>query len=236
MHVIPAIDMKDGRVVRLKQGCMNEATVYSLSIAEQAQEWIVQGAKRLHLVDLNGAFEGRPRHFDAIAAVALQNPDVVLEVGGGIRDLATIKKYDDHGVRLFILGTAAVKNPSFVEEACTQFPGRIILGVDARAGFVATDGWASASREIALDVIQRFSACCLESVIYTDIRQDGMLTGINLIETRKIMTCGFPVIASGGLSSLDDICRLKEMVAYGVIAGKALYEGRFLLKDAIKIA
>jgi phosphoribosylformimino-5-aminoimidazole carboxamide ribotide isomerase len=236
MYVIPAIDMKEGRVVRLKQGRMTEATVYPLSIEEQAQEWIIQGAKRLHLVDLNGAFEGQPRHFDVIAAVARQNPHIALEVGGGIRDLATIQKYDDHGVQFFILGTAAVKNPLLIEEACAVFPGRIILGVDARAGFVATEGWAAASREAALEVIEKFSGCALESVIYTDIGQDGMLSGINLIETQKIMACGLPVIASGGLSSLDDIHRLKEMGAYGVIAGKVLYEGKINLVDMIKIS
>lgn len=233
MHIIPAIDMKDGHVVRLKQGILSDFTVYPLNIEAQAREWIAQGARRLHLVDLNGAFEGQPRHFDVIASVARENPGISLEVGGGIRDLATIKKYDDHGVQFFILGTAAVKNPQLVEDACSQFPGRIILGVDARDGLVATEGWAAVSRETALDVIQKFSMCRLESIIYTDIGQDGMLSGINLVETQKIMTCGFPVIASGGLSSLEDIRCLKKISAHGVIAGKALYEGKFTLQEAL---
>lgn len=236
MLVIPAIDLKDHQVVRLKQGRMNAATVYSSSLLPFAQKWIEQGAMRLHCVDLNGAFEGTPVHFDDVARVAKKFPDVQIEVGGGIRTIETIKNYFSSGVSYVILGTAAVKNPKLVAEACELFPGKIILGVDARDGLVAVDGWDQVSRETALDLVKRFSGLAIESVIYTDIAKDGMLAGMNLEKIAAMKACGFPVIASGGLTSLKDIEALCDIGGlHGVIAGKAVYENLFSVKEAIEV-
>lgn len=234
MMIIPAIDMKDHQAVRLKQGRMVDATVYSDSIVAMAEKWIGQGARRLHLVDLNGAFAGKPVHFTDVAEVAKKFPEVKIEIGGGIRELATLQKYFDHGVSYCILGTAAIKQPELVTQAAQAFPGKIILGVDANNGKVATEGWDEASTHRALDVAQRFQGLAIESVIYTDIAKDGMLEGMNLEQIREMKKCGFPLIASGGLTSLDDIRQLQEMGdLHGVIAGKAIYEGKFSVAEAI---
>jgi phosphoribosylformimino-5-aminoimidazole carboxamide ribotide isomerase len=235
MQVIPAIDMMNHQVVRLKQGRLDDATIYSDSVLKMAEQWIEQGATRLHLVDLNGAFEGKPVHFKEISAVTKKFPQIKIEVGGGIRDLATIQRYIDAGVHFCILGTVAVKNPDIVFKASEAFPQQIVLGVDAKNGMVATEGWDEASAVSALDLTSKFHDCAIESIIYTDIAKDGMLVGMNLEEITKMKACGFPVIASGGLTSLDDIRSLKKIGdLHGVIAGKAIYEDRFTVKEAIE--
>lgn len=234
MLIIPAIDLKDHSVVRLKQGRMGDATIYSKSILETAEKWVSQGATRLHVVDLNGAFAGQPVHFDDVAKLVQKFPDINIEVGGGIRDLATIHKYMESGVHYCILGTAAVKDQAFVKEACEKYPQKIILGLDANAGFVATDGWDESSQLTALKIAGEFKDCALESIIYTDIAKDGMLTGMNFDMIEEMKSCGFPIIASGGVGSLQDILQLVRIGIYGVIVGKALYEDRFSLKEAIQ--
>ena len=235
MLIIPAIDMKDHKVVRLKQGRLQDATVYRDNIMEQAEIFISQGVTRLHLVDLNGAFAGQAVHFDEILKIATQHPNIEIEVGGGIRDLNTVKKYFDAGVSFCILGTVAIKNPDVMREAAKEFPGKIILGVDAKDGLVATEGWGVTSSTRALDLVKNFHDCDIESVIYTDIAKDGMLQGMNFSTIEEMHEkCGFPVIASGGLSSLDDVRKLKNLKIHGVIAGKALYEGRFTLAELLQ--
>lgn len=236
MLIIPAIDMKDHQVVRLKQGRLQDATLYRDSIVEQARLFAEQGATRLHLVDLNGAFVGQPVHLDEISTIVKNFPMLKIQVGGGIRDLATIQKYFSIGVSFCILGTVAVKNPELLKEAAQKFPGRIILGVDARDGLVATEGWDKTSQEPAAELVKKFSGCAFESVIYTDIAKDGMLAGMNFYSIRQMQDqCGFPLVASGGLSSLEDLRELKKIGVHGVIAGKAIYEGRFTLSEALKI-
>lgn len=237
MQVIPAIDLLDHKVVRLEQGRKGKAQVYSQSVLDVADRWISQGAGRLHIVDLNGAFEGVPFHHREIGEIAKKFPHVKIQVGGGIRDLATIGRYLACGVSFCILGTVAIQNPDMVTGACTTHPGKIILGVDARNGFVATNGWEKGSDKTALDAVRRFAGCRIESVIYTDIAKDGMLTGMNFEKFADMKQCGFPVIASGGLTSLDDIDRLVTIGSlHGVIAGRAIYEGKFSLMEAIRRA
>lgn len=237
MLIIPAIDMKNHQAVRLKQGRMEAATIYADSTLAMAEQWIGQGAKRLHLVDLNGAFEGKPVHFEDVTAIAKKFPQIPIEIGGGIRTLETMQKYFDAGVSFCILGTVAIKNPDLVFEATKKFPGKIILGLDAKNGLVATEGWDETSQTKAIDVARRFAGCAIESVIYTDIAKDGMLSGMNLEQIAAMKTCGFPVIASGGLTSLDDIRALKAIGdLHGVIAGKAIYENRFSVAEAIACA
>lgn len=237
MLVIPAIDMKDHQVVRLKQGLMEDSTVYRSSIVEQAEIWISEGTQRLHLVDLNGAFAGKPEHLDEIIQISQAHPHVPIQVGGGIRSFETLETYFENGVSFCILGTIALKDPAFLEDACKRYPGKIILGVDAKNGFVATEGWADVSEMPATDLIARYKDLTLESVVYTDISKDGMLQGMNLEEIAKVNEIGIPVIASGGLTSLDDIKALKNIEGiHGVIAGKAIYENRFSLADALECA
>lgn len=234
MIVIPAIDMKDHQAVRLKQGRMHEVTVYAHNVLDMAARWVDEGAERLHLVDLNGAFSGKPVHFKDIAGIAKTYPDVPIQVGGGIRSLDTVKNYFESGVSFCILGTAAVKNPEFVRIACENHPGKIILGVDARNGLVATEGWGHLSRIPVADLLGHFNDCAIESVVYTDIAHDGMLSGMNFRGIAAVRDLRVNVIASGGLSSLSDIDALKDLSGiYGVIAGKAIYENVFTLKEAI---
>lgn len=237
MLVLPAIDMKDHQAVRLKQGRMEDAVVYSDSVFDMARSWINQGAERLHLVDLNGAFAGKPIHFDDIAKIAKEFPHIAIQVGGGIRNLETLQAYFNAGVTYAILGTAAVKNPAFVFESCKAFPGRIIIGVDAKDGMVATEGWGSVSQVHITEILDKFKDSDIESLIYTDISKDGMLSGMNHLDVQAIRDYGYKVIASGGLASLDDIEELKEAGGiYGVIAGTALYEKKFSLSEAIVAA
>ena len=230
MLLIPAIDLKDGRCVRLKQGDMNAETVFSDDPGAVARHWVEQGARRMHLVDLNGAVAGRPRNEPAIRAIVdAVGGNVPVQLGGGIRDLDTIERYLDDGISYVIIGTAAVKNPGFLHDACNAFPGQIIVGLDARDGKVATDGWSKLTRHDVLDLARKFEGYGVEAVIYTDIGRDGMLTGVNVEATvRLARELRIPVIASGGFASLDDVeqlCAIEGEGVTGAILGRALYEG-----------
>jgi phosphoribosylformimino-5-aminoimidazole carboxamide ribotide isomerase len=241
MIIIPAIDLKDGHCVRLKQGEMASATVFSEDPGAMAQRWQEAGAKRLHLVDLNGAQAGKPKNLPAIRAVldALDG-DVPVELGGGIRDMETIETYLDGGVTWVILGTAAVKNPGFLREACDAFPGHIMVGLDARDGKVAVDGWSKLTGHDVVDLAKRFQDYGVEAVIYTDIGRDGMMTGVNIQATVKLaQSLAIPVIASGGITNLDDIkalCEVENEGILGAITGRAIYEGTLDFAQAQKLA
>ncbi|MFN4102958.1 MAG: 1-(5-phosphoribosyl)-5-[(5-phosphoribosylamino)methylideneamino]imidazole-4-carboxamide isomerase [Tepidimonas sp.] len=240
MLLIPAIDLKDGQCVRLKQGDMDQSTVFSDDPAAMARHWVEQGARRLHLVDLNGAFAGKPRNEAAIRSILREVGDEVdVQLGGGIRDLDTIERYLDAGLRYVIIGTAAVKNPGFLQDACTAFGGHIIVGLDAKDGKVATDGWSKLTGHEVVDLARKFEDYGVESVIYTDIGRDGMLTGINIEATvRLAQALSIPVIASGGLSNLDDIRRLCEVESEGVegvICGRAIYSGDLDYAAAVRL-
>ena len=236
MQIIPAIDIKDGHCVRLKQGDMHAVTVFSEDPAAMAQHWLELGAKRLHLVDLNGAVAGKPRNELAIReVVSVIGEEIPVQLGGGIRE-----RYLDDGITYVIIGTAAVKNPGFLHDACSAFPGHIIVGLDAREGKVATDGWSKMTGHDVVDLAKKFEDYGAEAIVYTDIGRDGMLTGINVEATVKLAReLKIPVIASGGIASIDDI---KELLPYendgiiGAIAGRALYEGRLDFKAALKAA
>ncbi len=235
MLIIPAIDLKDHKVVRLTQGKFQNEKIYSESPLAMAEHWIGQGATRLHIVDLNGALEGKRVHHKDIKEISQVFPSVQLQVGGGIRSLEVIEDYFEHGVDFCILGTVAVKDPAVVFRAAEKFPGHIILGIDAKKGMVATDGWGQKSGKKGLEVARQFEGQAIESVIYTDISRDGMLSGINFNQTKLMKDCGFPLIASGGLSSIEDIKTLVQMKdVFGVIAGKALYEGRVDYREAVE--
>ncbi|HXS50999.1 MAG TPA: 1-(5-phosphoribosyl)-5-[(5-phosphoribosylamino)methylideneamino]imidazole-4-carboxamide isomerase [Usitatibacter sp.] len=241
MLIIPAIDLKDGQCVRLEQGRMDKATVFSGEPGATAAQWAAKGAKRLHVVDLNGAIAGKPVNESAVKAiVAAVDSDVPIQLGGGIRDLETIERYLDDGVSYVIIGTAAVKNPGFLHEACDAFPGHIIVGLDAKDGKVATDGWSRLTKHDVIDLARRFQDYGVEAVIYTDIGRDGMMTGVNIEATvRLAQALTVPVIASGGLTQLDDIrklCAVESEGITGCIAGRALYEGRLDFAEALKVA
>ena len=241
MLIIPAIDLKDGHCVRLEQGRMDKATVFSGKPGETAAQWAAQGAKRLHVVDLNGAVAGKPRNESAVKEiVAAVDSDVPIQLGGGIRDLETIERYLDDGVSYVIIGTAAVKNPGFLHEACDAFPGHIMVGLDAKDGKVATDGWSKLTKHDVIDLAKRFQDYGVEAVIYTDIGRDGMMTGVNVEATvRLAQALAVPVIASGGLNDLEDIRKLRAVESEGItgcIAGRAIYEGRLDFVQALKVA
>ncbi len=229
MILFPAIDLKDGQAVRLLRGEMESATVFNDDPAEQARAFAAQGFRWLHLVDLNGAFEGRPVNAAAVEAI-IAAVDLPVQLGGGIRDLATIERWLDLGVRRVILGTVAVKDPELVRQACKAFPGRVVLGIDAKGGQVAVEGWAEVSEITALDLAQRFQDAGAAAIVYTDIDRDGALQGANLAATRALAEAiETPVIASGGVASLDDIAAflaIAETGIEGVISGRALYDGR----------
>jgi len=230
MLLIPAIDLKDGQCVRLKQGEMDDATIFSSDPAAMARRWVEQGARRLHLVDLNGAFDGRPRNEPAIRGIVDSVGDELpVQLGGGIRDLDTIEAYLDIGIDYVIIGTAAVKNPGFLRDACTAFPGQVIVGLDAKDGKVATDGWSKLTGHDVVDLAKKYEDYGVESVIYTDIGRDGMLSGVNVEATvRLARALLIPVIASGGIASLDDIealCEVENEGIMGAITGRAIYEG-----------
>src|SRR3954453_7894775 len=230
MLIIPAIDLKDGHCVRLKQGAMEDATVFSEDPAAMALKWVEQGARRLHLVDLNGAFAGKPQNYAAIRSILKAvGDDIPVKLGGGIRDLDTIEKYIDGGLRYVIIGTAAVKNPGFLKDACTAFGGPIIVGLDAKDGKVATDGWSKLTGHEVVDLARKFEDWGVESIVYTDIGRDGMLTGINVDATVKLaQALTIPVIASGGLAGMQDIeklCAVEDEGIEGVICGRAIYSG-----------
>jgi phosphoribosylformimino-5-aminoimidazole carboxamide ribotide isomerase len=230
MLLIPAIDLKDGRCVRLKQGDMDRETVFSDDPAGTARRWLDMGARRLHLVDLNGAFAGKPRNEAAVKSIVAELGDrIPIQIGGGIRDLDTIERYLDGGIGYVIIGTAAVKNPGFLHDACGAFPGQIIVGLDARDGKVATDGWSKLTGHDVTDLARKFQDYGVEAVVYTDIGRDGMLSGVNIEATvRLAQHLTIPVIASGGVTTLADVDRLCEVQHEGVeaaIVGRAIYDG-----------
>jgi phosphoribosylformimino-5-aminoimidazole carboxamide ribotide isomerase len=236
--IIPAIDLKDGRCVRLKQGDMNTATVFSDDPVAMARHWAAQGAKRLHIVDLNGAIAGRPKNEKVIRAViAAVGDKVPIQLGGGIRDLDAIESYLDAGVTYVIIGTAAVKNPGFLSDACYAFPGHVIAGLDAKEGKVAVEGWSKLTGHDVIDLAKKYEDYGIEALIYTDIGRDGMMSGINIDATLKLaQQLKTPIIASGGLNSLTDVQTICEKLApegvIGAIAGRALYEGKIDLQKA----
>ena len=226
--IIPAIDLKDGKCVRLKQGRMKDDTVFSDDPVAMATRWVNEGARRLHLVDLNGAFDGVPVHKDVVTAIAKAHPTLPIQLGGGVRDLNTIRHYLEAGLSYIIIGTKAVENPEFVEQACREFAGHIIVGIDAKDGMVATHGWANITNIKAIDLAKRFANAGVSSILYTDIARDGMMQGVNVEQTVNLAKeGGLPVIASGGVTDLQDIENLKPYGEYleGIITGRAIYEG-----------
>src|SRR3990170_5369442 len=238
--VIPAIDIKDGKCVRLRQGRMNDETIFSDDPVAMAKRWVEAGARRLHIVDLNGAVAGKPVNAAAIQAILSAFPEVPVQVGGGIRDEDTIQAYLDMGVRYVILGTKAVNAPHFVSDVCTEFPGHIIVGLDAKDGKVAIDGWSKLSGHDVIDLAKRYQTEGVEAIVYTDIGRDGMMTGVNVEATTRLAnSISIPVIASGGISSLEDIRRLCEAGDAGIvgaITGRAIYEGTLDFAAAQKLA
>ena len=230
MLLIPAIDLKDGHCVRLEQGDMSAATSFGDDPAAMARRWLEAGARRLHLVDLNGAFAGKPVNESAVKAIIKEvDGRIPIQLGGGIRDLDTIERYLDDGLSYIIIGTAAVKSPGFLKDACSAFGGHIIVGLDAKDGKVATDGWSKLTGHEVVDLALKFQDYGVEGVIYTDIGRDGMLTGINIEATVKLaQALTIPVIASGGLSGLADIeqlCAVESEGVEGVICGRSIYTG-----------
>jgi phosphoribosylformimino-5-aminoimidazole carboxamide ribotide isomerase len=241
MLLIPAIDLKDGQCVRLKQGDMDQVTVFSEDPAAMARHWVDNGARRLHLVDLNGAFAGKPRNEEAIRSIIAEVGDEMpVQLGGGIRDLNTIERYLDDGLSYVIIGTAAVKNPGFLRDACSAFGGHIIVGLDAKDGKVATDGWSKLTGHEVIDLARKFEDYGVEAIVYTDIGRDGMLQGINIEATvRLAQAVKIPVIASGGLSNLADIdalCAVEDEGIGGVICGRAIYSGELDFTAAQNLA
>ncbi len=238
MILFPAIDLKDGQCVRLRRGEMDDATVFSDDPAAQARAFQDQGFNYLHIVDLNGAFEGKPVNGAAVEAI-LQSVSIPVQLGGGIRDMATIEAWLAKGIARVILGTAALRDPDLVRDACKAFPGKIALGIDARGGMVAIEGWVQTSETSAMDLAKMFEDAGVCAIIYTDIDRDGVLTGLNLKATAQLASAiSIPVIASGGLASIDDIKRLLQpeyAMLEGAIAGRALYDGRLDAKEALAL-
>ena len=241
MLIIPAIDLKDGKCVRLKQGDMNQATIFSEDPAAMAGHWRAQGAKRLHVVDLNGAQAGKPKNEAVIRKiVAAAGDEMPVQLGGGIRDLDTIETYLDDGISYVIIGTAAVKTPGFLHDACGAFPGHVMVALDARDGKVAVEGWSKMTRHEVIDLAKKFEDYGVEAIIYTDIGRDGMLSGVNIEATvRLARELSIPVIASGGITDLKDIealCRVQTEGIVGAITGRALYEGTLDFRQALAAA
>lgn len=233
--IIPAIDLKDGHCVRLKQGRMEDDTVFSKDPVAMAARWVKEGARRLHLVDLNGAFDGVPVHKSVVTAIAKEFPKLPIQLGGGVRELKTIEHYISAGLNYIIIGTKAVEHPEFVEEACREFAGHIIVGIDAKDGMVATHGWANVTDIRAIDLAKRFADAGVSSIVYTDIARDGMMQGVNVEQTVHLAKeGGLPVIASGGVTDMKDIELLKPYGDYieGIITGRAIYEGTLDLGEA----
>jgi len=240
MLLIPAIDLKDGKCVRLRQGRMDDETVFGDDPVAVARRWVEAGARRLHMVDLNGAFAGKPVNAAAIRAVAEAFPDLPIQVGGGIRDEETVQAYLDAGVQYTIIGTKAVSAPHFINDLCVEFPGHIIVGLDAKDGKVAIDGWSKLSHHSVIDMAQRFEDDGVEAIVFTDIGRDGMMEGVNVESTVELaQAIRIPVIASGGIMNLDDIkalCKVADEGIMGAITGRAIYEGTLDLAEAQKLA
>ncbi|HYD16344.1 MAG TPA: 1-(5-phosphoribosyl)-5-[(5-phosphoribosylamino)methylideneamino]imidazole-4-carboxamide isomerase [Hyphomicrobium sp.] len=238
MILFPAIDLKDGKCVRLKLGDMNEATVFNEDPTDQAQAFERQGFKYLHIVDLNGAFAGKPVNASAVEGI-LKAVTMPVQLGGGIRDLATIETWLAHGIRRVILGTVAVRDPALVRAACRSFPGRIAVGIDAKGGKVAVEGWAETSELTAIDLARRFEDVGVSAIIFTDIDRDGVLKGLNLPSTAELARATrIPVVASGGLASIDDVKELMKpeyRMLEGAITGRALYDGRLDAREALSL-
>ena len=239
MLLIPAIDPKDGKCVRLRQGRIEDETVFADDPLDMAQRWVDAGARRLHLVDLNGAFAGQPVNTQVVRRIADAFPDVPIQLGGGIRDEDTVQLYLDAGVQYVIIGTKAVSAPHFINDLCLEFPGHIIVGLDAKDGKVAIDGWSKLSNHDVIDMAQHFERDGVEAIVYTDISRDGMMQGVNVDATVKMASeISTPVIASGGISTLDDIKALQAVAEEGImgaIIGRALYEGSIDLAEAQKL-
>jgi phosphoribosylformimino-5-aminoimidazole carboxamide ribotide isomerase len=240
MLLIPAIDLKDGKCVRLRQGRMEDSTVFSDDPVAMAARWVEAGARRLHLVDLNGAFEGKPVNGEVVHAIAEAFPEVPIQIGGGIRDEETVQSYLDAGVQYVIIGTKAVSAPHFINDLCLEFPGHIIVGLDAKEGKVAIDGWSKLSKHDVIDMAKHFEEDGVVSIVYTDIGRDGMMTGVNVDATVKLaQSVNIPIIASGGITDLDDVRRLCEVAEEGIagaITGRAIYEGSLDFAEGQKLA
>jgi phosphoribosylformimino-5-aminoimidazole carboxamide ribotide isomerase len=236
MLIIPAIDLKDGECVRLRQGRMDDSTVFSDDPVAIAAKWVAAGTKRLHLVDLNGAFDGKPVNGEVVTAIAKAYPDLPIQIGGGIRSMQTIEAYLAAGIEYLIIGTKAVKDPDFVSLACKEFEGHIIVGLDAQDGLVATDGWSEVSDIQASELAKRFEQDGVSSIVYTDIARDGMMQGVNVEQTLAMAhASSIPIIASGGITNMDDIKALCEVAGQGIlgaITGRAIYEGTLDVREA----
>ena len=236
MIIIPAIDLKDGQCVRLRKGIMEDTTVFSNNPTEMASKWVAEGARRLHLVDLNGAFEGKPINADCVNEITRSFPNLLVQIGGGIRDLQTANAYIEAGISYLIIGTMAVTNPDFVEKLCDEFPNKIIVGLDANNGLVATDGWAKQTDIDVVELSKKYEQYGVNSIVYTDIARDGMMQGVNVEATANLAKkTSIPIIASGGITNLDDIAALLKNAHYGImgaITGRAIYEGQLDFNDA----
>lgn len=236
MILIPAIDLKEGHCVRLRQGNMDDSTVFSDDPVAMAGKWVSQGCSRLHLVDLDGAFEGEPVNADVIEEICNSFPDLPIQIGGGIRNIETVESYIEAGVSYVIIGTMAVRRPEFITQLCAEFPGKVIIGIDARDGEVAVQGWAEGSDHSAQELALRFEDQGVAAIVYTDINRDGMMEGVNVDATRQLAeSINVPVIASGGVTDMDCIVKLNEVKdagIEGVIIGRALYERTINLPDA----
>ena len=236
MIIIPAIDLKDGQCVRLRKGIMEDTTVFSNNPTEMASKWVAEGARRLHLVDLNGAFEGKPINADCVNEITKSFPDLPVQIGGGIRDLQTANAYIEAGISYLIIGTMAVTNPDFVEKLCDEFPNKIIVGLDANNGLVATEGWAKQTDIDVVELSKKYEQYGVNSIVYTDIARDGMMQGVNVEATANLAKkTSIPIIASGGITNLDDIAALLKNAHYGImgaITGRAIYEGQLDFNDA----
>ena len=240
MILIPAIDIKDGKCVRLRQGKMDDETIFADNPVDMAKRWLDEGARRIHIVDLNGAFAGQPVNFDVVHNITEACGEVPVQIGGGIRDEDTIQTYLDAGVQYVIIGTKAVHQPHFVKDVCIEIPGHVIVGLDAKDGKVAIDGWSKLSKHDVIDMAQHFEEDGVASIVYTDIGRDGMMSGVNVEATVKLAeSVNIPIIASGGITNLDDVralCETKEEGIIGAITGRAIYEGTLDFAEGQKLA